>query len=361
MIPIRPEDVKRILVRGTNWVGDAIMSVPAMKEIRRVFPGARISLLVRPWVRDVYSAAAFVDEVLLYESTGIHSGMQGRLRMAATLRRRSFDLAILLQNAFDAALIARLAGIPQRVGYSRDWRSMLLTHACRIPKDVLARHQVYYYLGILAEAGLIGPEPWRHPDRCPSIAIAVNEADREAARGLLREEGVAPGELLIGINPGAFYGPAKRWYSDRYAAVADALIARYRARVVLLGSQAERGIAIEVAGYMREKPIILAGRTTLGHLMGVLGECRLLITNDSGPMHLAAALDVPQLAIFGSTDEIATGPLSARAVVVKEPVDCSPCLLRECPIDFRCMSRITVDRVFEEACRILDGGSNSRL
>jgi heptosyltransferase-2 len=158
----------------------------------------------------------------------------------------------------------------------------------------------------------------------------------------------------LGVNPGAYYGPAKRWFPDRYAAVADALQQEFGVRTVIFGSPSDLPVAKEVAAKMKKPPVLLTGRTSLGQLMALIRRCRLLITNDSGPMHLAAALDVPQLAIFGSTSEVATGPLSREALVIKQQVDCNPCFLRECPTDFRCMKGIPVERVLEEARKILD-------
>jgi heptosyltransferase II len=337
--------VKKILIRGTNWVGDAVMSVPAMREIRRIFPDAHISLLVRPWVRDIYAAADFVDEILEYDRNGLHRGLRGFYRLASDLKRRQFDLAILLQNAFEAALIAWGARIPKRIGYARDGRSFLLTEACEIDAEVRAVHQAYYYLEILSGIGLLERHLWQNKEYPLSIGIGVREEDRKAAREILWSSGIQDGDLIVGINPGAFYGEAKRWFPDRYAGVADELARHHNARILLFGAQSDMPVVKEVAACMKQQSTILAGRTTLGQLMGLLKACGLLITNDSGPMHLAAALDVPQLAIFGSTCEIATGPLSRRARVVKHPVDCNPCFLRKCPTDFRCMKGISAEQV----------------
>jgi heptosyltransferase-2 len=340
---------KKILIRGTNWVGDAVISIPAMREIRRIFPEARISLLVRPWVREIYSAVEFVDEILEYDKGGIHRGWAGFGRLVADLRSRRFDLAILLQNAFEAALIAWSARIPRRVGYRRDGRSLMLTDACKIDPALGQVHQAYYYLGLLYALGLLKDCPWKRQDALPAIGLGIREADQGAAREMLRSGGVAAGQIVIGINPGAFYGEAKRWFPERYAAVADRLARQYRARIVLFGSSSDLPVVEAVAAHMKHPPLILAGRTTLGQLMGLIKECRLLITNDSGPMHLAAALDVPQLALFGSTSERATGPLSPNALVLKHPVECAPCFLRKCPTDFGCMRGISVGQVIEAA------------
>jgi heptosyltransferase-2 len=352
--------IRKILIRGTNWIGDAVISIPAMREIRRIFPRAHISLLVRPWVREIYSSVEFVDEILEYDKTGIHRGWRGFHSLVSDLKGRGFDMAILLQNAFEAALIAWLARIPNRIGYARDGRGPLLTGACKIDPAVRRVHQAHYYLGILSAMGWLEQRLWERSDYPLPIQVKVRDVDAAAAAEMLLSAGIDERETLIGINPGAFYGAAKRWFPDRYAAVADTLAMQYKARVIVFGSQSDLRVAEEVAANMQYPPVMLTGRTTLGQLMALIKRCRLLITNDSGPMHLAAALDVPQIAIFGSTSEIATGPLSRNAVVIKKPVDCSPCFLRECPTDFRCMKEVTATQVLEEARRVLDSEDRGR-
>jgi heptosyltransferase-2 len=355
---LSPERIEKLLVRGTNWVGDAVMSIPALREIRRQFCNAHISLLVRPWVEDVYASAEFVDEILLYDKHGRHKGWKGMRRLVAELRARRFDLAILLQNAIEAALIAFWARVPLRLGYARDGRSFFLTHAIRIDPEARKVHQVYYYLGILSGAGVIAKRLWeRNGYRLDSITIGVRESDTAAAREVLHAQGIASGDTVVGINPGATYGVAKRWPAERFAAVADALASEFATRIVIFGAPSELDVAQKVAAMMAHPPIVLAGRTSLGQLMGLIKECHLFITNDSGPMHLAAALDVPQLAIFGSTSEVATGPLSERAQIIKHQVDCNPCFLRECPIDFQCMLGITVEDVLTAARAQLSGNN----
>ena len=350
MKAIYPDRIKTLLVRGTNWVGDAVMSVPALRELRRKFANAHIVLLVRPWVKDVYAATDFVDEILVYDKAGNHHGLSGMRRLVRELKSRKFDMAVLLQNAFEAASIAFLARIPIRLGYARDARSLLLTHAIPIDPTVHRSHQAYYYLGILSGAGLLDEHPWKQKNyHLDSIRLGVCESDASAARELLRARGVAGDAPIVGINPGASYGGAKRWPAQRFASVADAVATEFGACIVIFGATKELPIAQQVADAMASPAVVLAGMTTLGQLMGLIKECRLFITNDSGPMHLAAALGVPQLAIFGSTSEIATGPLSASARVIKCKVDCNPCFLRECPIDFRCMLGISVQEVVAAA------------
>jgi heptosyltransferase II len=351
---------KNILIRGVNWVGDAVISIPAMREIRRIFPDSHIALLVRPWVADIYSAVEFIDEIIEYDKNGIHRGWAGFRKLIQSLRSRRFDLAVLLQNAFEAAWIAGCARIPIRAGYARDGRSLLLTHACKIDPSVLQVHQAHYYLGLLAGLGLLPNRPWEEKEYPLTIGIGVRDPDRNAAREMLRSGGLREGQVLVGINPGAFYGEAKRWFPDRYAGVADALVERFDAKIVLFGSSTDLPVVEAVASNMKHASLILAGKSTLGQLMGLIKECNLLITNDSGPMHLAAALDVPQIALFGSTSEIATGPLSRNAVVIKHPVECNPCFLRKCPTDFRCMKGILRQQVIEAAQKKLEASIRGR-
>jgi heptosyltransferase-2 len=236
------------------------------------------------------------------------------------------------------------------LGYHRDARGLLLTHAVRIDPRVRLAHQAYYYLGILSGAGLMQERPWEDGSYAlESIEIGVRDSDVAAAHEMLRAEGITQDQPVVGIHPGASYGGAKRWPARRFAEVADRLSRECGARILILGAPGEAPLARETASRMTEKASILAGRTTLGELMGIIRACRLFISNDSGPMHLAAALRVPQIAIFGSTSETATGPLSDLATVIKHEVDCSPCFLRECPIDFRCMLEVTVEDVVSAA------------
>jgi heptosyltransferase-2 len=344
-----PGKAGRILIRGTNWVGDAVMSIPALKEIRRLYPDAHLSLLVRPWVRDVYAAADFVDEILEFDKQTQHGSPVGLWRLSRDLRNSHFDMAILLQNAFEAAFLAWLAGIPVRVGYARDYRSLLLTHPCKVDPEVLKVHQIYYYLEMLSQVGLLEPRLWLDPHYSPSLSVPVHPSDCLEAKKILLAKGIRAGDVLVGINPGASYGGAKRWLSERFARVADELTSNCNVRVVIFGAPSERAVAELVASQMKQAPVVLAGETTLGQLMALIRQCSLFITNDSGPMHLAAALDVPQIAIFGSTSEIATGPLNAEARVIKSPVPCSPCFLRECPTNLGCMTGIEIDPVLAAA------------
>jgi heptosyltransferase-2 len=342
----------RILIRGTNWIGDSVMSLAALREVRRLFPEHHLTLLVRDWVSGVFENQGLVDEILPMESNS--SRLRPWVRLVSKIRH--FDSALLFQNAFRAALVTRLAGIPKRIGYKTDGRALLLTHRARPRIKELNRHQIYYYLDLLYQTGLSSQDYLNDPHFRPDIHLTASDDGMQRAKQLLRSVGVSEGQPTVLINPGAFYGSAKRWFTNRYAALAERLIEKDQAQVILIGSEGEKLIAEEIQSFTRHPLKTLTGQTDLPALMGLLSQCDLLLTNDSGPMHLAAALDTPQIAILGSTDEIATGPFSPRAQVIHKHVECSPCLLRECPIDLRCFSRIEVDEVYESARALLHNG-----
>jgi len=326
---VRPAE--RVLVRAPNWVGDVVLSLPAVRDVRRAFPSARLEVLARPWVAGLYEAVPGVDAVR--ES-------RGTLPDAAAIRGQ-YDLAVLLPNSFATAFTVWRAGIPERCGYATDGRGPLLTRRCRVPRAAIERSQVYYYRAMLEGVGVAVEGPPDGSLRCPDVW---------SARGatLLADEGP-----WIGVNPGAFYGSAKRWLPERFAAAADIVARRRGARVAIVGSAAERAQGEEIASLLQAPARVLCGETTLAELVGVLSRLKLLLTNDSGPMHLAAALGVPLVAVFGSTNWRETGPASPFARVVREDTSCAPCLLRECPIDHRCMKRVGVDRVAEEALELV--------
>jgi heptosyltransferase-2 len=343
-------DPQKIMVRATNWIGDAVLSLPALAALRASFPKAEIVLVAKPWVGELYWYHPAVSRQIVYDPEGQHRGARGFWRMVQSLRAERFDLAILLQNAFHAAWMAWCARIPVRIGYARDGRSALVSEAIDVPSPAAYGHQAYYYLQLLFRAGLI-----EKPEAVREIRLHVAESERQWATRKLAALGLGGPRFLVGLNPGASFGPAKCWLPERYAALADRLIGALDADVLIFGSRAERPLAETIARSMKHTPIVVAGETTLRQLMALLVECRLVVTNDSGPMHLAAALGLPLVAIFGSTNERATGPVGSRVRIIKRPAACSPCGLRECPIDFRCMESVSVDDVYRSALELIHG------
>ncbi len=326
------------------------MSVPALQALRDRFPAAEISILARPWVAGLYGREPFCDELIPYEAPRSWRGWKGKWRIAQDLRRRHFDCAILLQNAFESAALVKAAGIPARIGYDRDARGWLLTHPIPPPQPgEIPKHQRFYYLELLKRARIL--------DRYQTNGhIRLHGAPAAAQAGRRRLHALSLGGPVIGIAPGAAYGGAKRWLPERFAAAAAQLAREGGASVAIFGSKEEQPICnlvhqqLQAAGCQAAD---LSGKTTLGELIEMVAACELLLTNDSGPMHIASALGVPTVAIFGATDHEATGPTGALSRVIYQPVECSPCLLRECPIDHRCMLRVSAGRVAREASDLL--------
>ena len=324
----------RILVRATNWLGDAIMCLPALQALRRAHPAAYIAILGPAWVGDLYREESFCDEMIVYPKERGTRNLSAKWKLARSLRGR-FDVAILFQNAFEAAAFVRLADIPRRIGFNRDGRGWLLTDPIA---TAIVGHERFYYLELLKQSGLIGGYDQISP-------IRLN--------GVIRKDFGRP---VIGVSPGAAFGSAKRWYPERFAEAA-ALVAEERgADVALFGSAGELDIVGIVQRELIARGIVVenyAGRTELREFLELCAGCELMLTNDSGAMHVAYAVGTPSVTVFGSTDPIGTGPVGEMARIVREPVECSPCKLRECPIDHRCMTRISPERVARTALDLL--------
>ncbi len=326
------------------------MSLPALAAVRERYPAAHIAILARPWVAGLYKAEPFVDEVIPYQPRPGLIGAADRWAISRKLRESRFDCALLLQNAFDAALIAWMAGIPRRIGYARDGRSLLLTQAVAAPeKGEIPPHESFYYLELLRRAGWAGPLP-----AAPLIRLAG--AERLAAAGKERFKREGWRGPIIGLSPGAAFGTAKRWLPERFAAAAVELARGRNADVALFGSGGERELCESVL-----QPIVaerlrarnFAGETTLEEFIERAAACELMLTNDSGAMHIASALGVPTVTVFGATNHVTTGPTGPLARVVRVAVDCAPCQLRHCPIDHRCMTGVTASMVVAAAGELI--------
>jgi heptosyltransferase II len=339
--------IKRLLIRGTNWIGDVVMTLPAVAAIRKTWPGAQISVLAKPWVSEIYRLSPDVDEVIVFMEPGRHSGLMGKLRLAGELRKKPFDCAILLQNAIEAAILARLAGIPLRAGYNSDGRGLLLTHSVRRTRAVRQVHQIDYYLAMVRALGCIPAER--------SVRLHLGNDDDGVAEKLSHQYGIATGRPLIGIAPGAAYGPAKMWFPGRFAAVVDRLIDDSGAQAILFGSGSDKKSTAEVAQNARHCLIDIAGKTNLKEAIALISRCALFLSNDSGLMHVAGALGIPTVAIFGSTNPMTTSPVGEKSIVIHRDVSCSPCLKPTCTTDFRCMDLIGADEVYSVARTLLKG------
>jgi heptosyltransferase-2 len=354
---IQEGKIKRVVVRGANWVGDAVMTVPALRELRRVLPGAHITLATRSWAKGIFEGADFLDDIIaVEEASGTASSAW---REAREWRARRFDLAVLFPNAFAPALVAALARVPARLAYATQGRGALLTHALPVPEWRGLRHEVFYYLNIVAglERFLKGSSTVESHE--PRTGLVVPERRRDAARALLRERGARADRPLVALCPGSTNSRAKRWPAERFAALADLLVESAGAEVALVGAREELDVSEEVARKMRARPLVLTGSTELDETVALLSVADLLVTNDTGPAHVAASVGCPVVVIFGPTNPLTTRPYSPLAEVVREPPDCAPCMLRDCPVDHRCMTAITPEAVFARALAALGARGRS--
>ena len=330
----------RILIRATNWLGDAVMSLPAIRAVRANFKTSEINLLAIPSVAALYERESCVDKVIIYN--------RDRWQTAKALRGRRFQMGILFPNSFDSALLFRMAGVRQIVGYDRDMRRLLLTHPVSVPTWKV-KHERFYYLDLLQGARLI--DGYHGADEPIRLECATEAA--AAGRQFFGEQGAT--FPVIGISPGAAYGGAKRWLPERFAQSAAALVS-WGGTVALFGSANDSGACLDVEETLKARsvPVInLCGKTTLHQFIDLAAACSVFLTNDSGSMHVASALGVPTVAVFGATNPKATGPAGPHNIIVQHKVECSPCLKRECPIDHLCMQGVTSEQVVAAATSLV--------
>ncbi len=342
-------ETRKIMVRGTNWVGDAVMTIPALRGLRRIFPAAQITLFTRSWARGIFEDADFIDEILTFEQG--KSKVSDVFAQAKIIKKERFDLAVLFPNSFESALAAKLGGVPRRVGYARDARGFLLTDAVKIPVWKNEKHEVFYYLNLIAE---IENEYFGTKTKLPgepSTALQISETRKIEARKILAAHGVDLSRKTIALGVGSTNSRAKRWQAESYAELNDKFQNELNANVILVGAENELDISNEVYAKSIRKPIILTGKTDLAKAVAVLSVIDLLISNDMGLAHIAPAAGTKTLVIFGPTNELTTKPIGAE--IIRKNVECAPCMLRDCPIDHRCMTRISADEVYAKAFGIL--------
>jgi heptosyltransferase-2 len=331
-----------ILIRGVNWIGDAVMTLPALRAIRKAMPGDKISLLVKPLVAPVFEHDPSIDEILLYDER--YSGLTGKLKLSRELKRKNFTLSILLQNAFDAALIAFLAGIPRRVGFARDMRGFLLTDPIPYSNEDFTMHHIDYFLEILRRYGIEAQpsEPWIY------LTLEERLRARDRLSGLKRP--------IVGIPPGASYGSSKQWLPGRFAEFAEKVIKELEGSVVIYGGESEKALSEEILSLCRGETgrlVSMAGETSLREMVSMVSESDLIVANDSGPMHVAYAVRTPLVALFGPTHPLLARPPVEESVSIFKDI-CPPCYLRKCPKEqTECMEAITTEEVFESAKKLL--------
>lgn len=342
--------IRKILVVSPNWIGDAVLATPAMSLLRRYYRNAEIWLIGPSHVTDLFQESSYVNRLLSYSYN--HSSLKSLLATASILRKEGFDLSLLLPNSLRSALLVYLAGIPLRAGYIRDGRRFLLSVPVKLPRESKKVHMKEYYLDIVKQLIYYLDRDYSPIDHCENGYLFLSEQELNLAREILYRNDISADEFIVGINPGAAYGPAKRWDPNRFGELARILHHEYNSKIIIFGgkSDMETGEKISRAGGV---PLLnMAGKTTIRELMALISQCKLFITNDSGPMHIAAALGVPVVAIFGSTDPKRTSPIGERHVIIKKEVACSPCFLRRCPHKMECMDSIGVEDIIEGVKRI---------
>lgn len=342
---LRAQEVNRVFVRSTNWIGDAVMTTPALLSLRKNFPAAHIALAARPGVAQVFEQHPALDEIMTLGPGKGHwaKRIYGEARL---IRCGGFDLGVLMPNSFNTGLSARLAGLKQVIAYDTDGRRLFLGPRVRRPdRRQSLRHEIHYYQDLLAGAGLttVKSEPCVH----------LNDQEKQWATGELSRLGVH-GSFRLGLAPGAAYGAAKRWPAENFAQSAGLILDERPGAVFVFGSQAEAGEGRQIEGLLGVSALNLCGATSLRQAMALIARCDLFLSNDSGLMHLAAALGVPVVAIFGPTNPQATGPRGPRTRVLSHHFDCAPCLARHCPRgDQACMKAVTVQEVSQAALELL--------
>jgi heptosyltransferase II len=339
----------KLVVRGTNWIGDAVMTIPALREVRRIFADAQITLCTRSWAQGIFADADFIDEILPFDKT--RNSFQTVIRQAKIWREREFDSAVLFPNSFESAVLAKLGGAARRFGYATEKRSFLLTESFAVPDWKNARHEVYYYLNLVSEIekSLFGNSKVNFDE--PHFELAVSLARRAEARRILENLGADLSKKTVALGVGSTNSQAKRWQAESYARLNDKIQSELGANVVLIGSKDETDVSNRVAEKARTKPLVLTGKTNLSEAVAVLSEIDLLVSNDMGLAHVAPAVGTKTLVIFGPTNEKTTRPIGSE--VIRKNVECAPCMLRVCPIDHRCMTRISPEEVFEKILDLL--------
>jgi lipopolysaccharide heptosyltransferase II len=333
---------QRILVKEVNWLGDAVMSLPALRAIRRTWPNAHLAVLVKRELAGFFDGAHWIDEVIAYTIADGMRGLADTARIILRIRRARFDLAVLFPNNFSSALWVALAAVPARAGYVRDRRGPLLTHKVFPPQEGTGAHQSQYWLAMIRST--LGID-----DDARESALDVHEPHRERMRQWLGARRLRPGSPIIALAPCAAFGPAKEW--PGYSAVIDRLGER-GAECVLVGAPGERAKCEEVAR-AGSPAIVAAGETGIGELIALLSICDGFVGNDSGCAHAAAALGIPTVAIFGSTDPGRTAPIGSKAAVIYRAIECSPCLARTCRFGhYDCLRSIGPEEVVDALARL---------
>jgi heptosyltransferase-2 len=335
---------RNIIVRMPNWIGDLVMATPILSDLRKAYPQAHITAMCRSPICELLKEDPEINELFCFSKASGFSRREEKRNVIEKLRKGNYDLGILLTHSFSSAWWFWLGKVQNRLGYECNGRKLLLTQSLPFPKNIQNQHLVVTYKMLIEPLGI------RVSNTPPRLYLSPKEID--GARALLKQHKIPDGALIVGINPGATYGSAKCWLPERFREVTERLLRDKDVYVVYFGDQATASVVKEICTGLPKRVINLAGITSLRELSSLISQCDVILTNDSGPMHIADALGTPIVALFGSTSEVVTGPYRSGTLIHKH-VECSPCYQRTCPIDFRCMKRIEADEVYEAIVKIL--------
>jgi heptosyltransferase-2 len=337
---------KHILIKVPNWLGDAVMSLPTIKGVRFLFPESFIAVLVKSELADLFKHDENIQEVITYESKRGIKRLGEDYKIIKRIKSKGFDMALILPRSFHSALIGYLSKIPHRIGYSADKRCWLLTQTLERTKEVLQQHRVYYFLNLL--------NIWNRPVPFSAPRITIPKTTRKWVSNKLSCHGVIDKGTLIGFNPGATYGSAKCWFPERYIQLAKELINKKKVKIILFGSPSEEKLNSYINSEINHPNVLnYTGKTMMLEMAGLLSSCKLLVTNDTGTMHVGSAVRIPVVALFGPTDPVTTSPFGNNHIIIRKEVSCSPCLKRTCPSDHRCMKSISVEEVYKSCGKYL--------
>lgn len=336
-----------ILVRLPNWVGDVLMATPTLRALRVSFPDTRIIGLGKPWAVELLADHPALDEIIPFPFQNGKIRLNATFRLIQTLKKKNPTWGLLLPNSFGSALLFFLAGIPHRVGYNAGGRSILLNHGIDLPKS--QSHQLNSFLNLMK--GFLVEQPWDQ-----TLYFPISQAKKEEADRLWSSWGVNAGEVVVGLNPGAAWGPSKRWLPEYFATAGDLFHKKCSAKIVIFGGPEDRTLAEEIANKMESPSFVIAGKDNLRVLPALLLRCNLFITNDTGPMHIAASQKVPQVVLFGPTDPRLTAYSNGSTRVLQKDLDCAPCFKQVCPFGHHnCMVGILPAQVFDAGMKLLNG------
>lgn len=339
---------KNIIIRMPNWIGDAVMATPIIADLRSQFPEAKLSALCQGVIGELLLHDPHIDEIISFQKLNGWIAHLKRSPLIENLQKGDYDLGLLLTNSFSSAWTFLRGGVKNRIGFSDNGRTLLLNQSFPFPSDMEKTHLIQTYKTLLSPLGI--PKSETKP------YLVISKDEKFEAQKFLEKQGVPKNTQLIGVNPGAAFGTAKCWLPDRFHDTAKALLSDPSVWILFFGDAKGRSLTEGIAKGLGPRVINLAGKTSIRELISLISQLKALLTNDSGPMHIASALNIPLVALFGSTSDTKTGPIN-RSLVIHKHVECSPCYKKVCPIDFRCMTRIHTDEVVNAIRRLLSDGS----